>query len=108
MTLTITGYTEYTGQSLSVWASGNNSYFSGLYVDVTGLDNRLFELDLEMERKVDRDTTYSDFASVQATFRNQLNQRISSLESTLKDIQRAIISIRQTLNDYNDRISALE
>ena len=108
MTLNVTGYQEYTGQSLSVWASGNTSFFSGTYVDLTGLDQRLFELDLEMERKVDRDTTYSDFASVQATFRSQFNQRISSVESTLKEIERAIVAIRRTLNDYNTRIAALE
>ena len=111
MSVTVTGYTGWTGNSfddLSGWATDNDLYFSGLYVDVTGIENRLFNIELDMLQKVDLDTTYTDFADLQATFRNQMNARIYAVEATVDEIKRSLISIRRTLADHNARITALE
>ena len=111
MSVTVQGYSGWSGNNfadLSGWATLNNDYFSGLYVDVTGIETRLFNVELDLLQKVDIDTTYSDFAALQATFRNQLNARMTSLEDSVNDIKRVLISIRRSLADHNERITALE
>lgn len=111
MSVTISGYTGWTGstlEDLSGWATLNDPYFSGLYIDVTGIEGRLFEIELDLLGKVDIDTTYTDFAQQQAAFRNQMNARIAAVEDNIKDIKSALISIRRTLISHNTRITALE
>lgn len=104
----VVGYSGYTGQVLSEWASGNNAFWSGSYVDITGLDRRIFDLELDLLNKVDEDTTFSDFAAVQTTFRNQINARLTNIETSVTDIKAALIAIRRTLSSHDTRIAALE
>lgn len=108
MSITATGYQAYSGQALNVWASGNTAFFAALNADLTGLQDRIFYNEQDILSKVDEDTTFSNFATIQSTFRSQSNQRVSSLEAQMTQIINALTSIRRTLRSIDSRLDALE
>ena len=109
MVYSLSGYTPYTGQDLSVWASGNNAFFSGVYGAIVDLDERVLANTADLLNKVGPgDPLLTNLITVNSTFRFQMADQMGALERKMDKVIQALSSVRTTLNEYNDRLDALE
>lgn len=98
----VTGYVGYTGQTFDQWMLANNSYFSGVYSDITGFDMRLLDDESELMSKVSLVPTFNNFISLQTTFRNQQAARLVAVENRLAVLESSLTALR--INFYEHRL----
>ena len=105
----LTGYIPYTGQNIGAWASGNNNFFSGVYVAIVDLDERVLANTADLLNKLGpNDPLITNLISANTTFRSQMSTSMTSLERKVDLITQALSAIRTTLNDHDSRLEDLE